>query len=676
MNTNQDDLPKRALILCLVVIVCLGAWLRFHNLSGACLWIDEITFVNESNLASPLAIWNRMVDTYSWQHQPALPRMIEWCWLRIVRLLGVTANEAIYRVPAAMAGVASLLVMYLLGKRLFGGRVGIVAAFLLSVSFFHVWYSREAYNYSPYLLCMLLSWYWLARLYQELADRGSASWKSLVWYAVTTAFALQMVLAGVVLVLCEFFLLVLAAWSSPLRSLSNEEKSRRIRPVLVALVLACVPFAPFLWKLAHYVSADTYARQHVGLLAFVKMIGEMGWGSQPVPLAIFLVCVVAGVVLAWREPRTRDAVVMCLVLGGFSAVCVGYIERLGRYETRYFLSLLPPLLLLVAVAWVRLADALLGRFSSGARWSSALVVAAALLGWQVPFYSQLYQLKGKGSLGRDLANWINEHVPTGGIYVLDNSFVRREVPDFYSTPGRYCTSPAPHEPNEDMTARAQLIRNMFRRFPDCTFVDSHSLFDPTRKEDAGFLAKTFRQHVRIDDPAVPRLYRMGIFPSGAFNREEETPRVITPNTEIYFNTTDDLIELNRSRGWFVLFGAEWKHAEIPLPQGGWDHWKGLAGEGKVRVFGVIDKPERMNVRMRCASYEISQGIRVEIAGKETQYQLAPGNVRWIELGPMNVQPGENEFIVSKESPQRDGDRPNFMVYEVSLSRTGQPTTSP
>ncbi len=666
---NDLRFAKSTPALLLLAIVALGAFLRLYNLGGACLWIDEITFVNESKLPTFLGVWSQMLGTYHWQHQPAVPRMIEWLWLQLAQGLGLPINEAAYRFPAAIMGIATIVVMYQLGRRMFGERIGMLAAFLLSINFFHIWYSREAYNYSPFVLCALWSWYWMVRIYEEWMSGGRATTRSLVWYSITTALTLQMVMAGIVFVVFEFLALVLAGWSKPMRSLTKVEKSCLLRPVFIAFVVAWVPFLPFLWKLFHYVSADTHAVHPDSLIPFVKMLGEMGWSSQPIPLTLFVGCVVTGVWIGLRDKEKREATILSLVLGVASALGIGYMERLGRFESRYFISLLPALLLFVALAWARVGDIVPPRLPRVVRLLAWLVPALALLLWHVSFYNQLYHLRAKLLNGRGIAEWIVTNTPAGSTYILDNVYVRREIPMFYATPGRNAASPDAHLSAEDYESMREFVKDLYRRFPDCYFVDTqHVLFSETDGSPSEWLRTRFRRHARIENPALLKLVRWGVYPSSCFYPAMTKPYHANVATDIYFNTIEDIQETSRNAGMpaIALFGPEWEHCQIPAPQGGIHHWKGLRGDGRIFVHGLGNTPVRAVIKIRCASYQAAQAVSFAFGDVRLRVDFPADQPRWIELDPVMIKPGVEELTVSKAAPQTQEEIANFMVYEIQV----------
>jgi hypothetical protein len=419
-------------------------------------------------------------------------------------------------------------------------------------------------------------------------------------------------------------------------------------------------------QLAHYESADRFANQGVSTLTFVKMLGEMGWSCRPIPLTLFLICVVAGCWVSLRDQSTRRQGLLLLFLGLFNGVAIGYIEKLGRYETRYFINILPSLLLFVAVAWHRWMEVLLARFST--RWQNAgcVCLCAVVLLWNLPFYGQLYKLKSSHLCGRCIAEWINQNTPPGTAYILDTPYVRREVPGFYRTPGRYVGAPPPSQTMEDLRNNQAFLRDVFRRFPDAYFVDTqHARPDDGKRSSKDWIQHTFRRHIRLENPALIELVRCGIFPSAAFY---PSPNDETYAADIYYNTRDDLIRLRQEAGerWLALFGPEWTYCEVPLPNEGWDHFKALHSEGRLLLYGLKSEPTRVNVLLNCGSYQVAQSIFVFVQGRQTRFDLAADHPQWLNLGEITLQPGKNEIILRKAIPQTREDAANLLAHEIRV----------
>src|SRR3990167_4926541 len=76
-------------------------------------------------------------------------------WTKIFGL-----SEFKLRFFSAIFGIASIYMIFLLGKTIFNEKVGLIAAFILSINHQHIYYSQEARNYSFLVFLALLSAYY------------------------------------------------------------------------------------------------------------------------------------------------------------------------------------------------------------------------------------------------------------------------------------------------------------------------------------------------------------------------------------------------------------------------------------------------------------------------------------------------------------------------------------
>ncbi|HSS96989.1 MAG TPA: glycosyltransferase family 39 protein [Terriglobales bacterium] len=81
----------------------------------------------------------------------------------------------VIRLPAAIAGVLTVLGIYFLAAELFGYSTGLFASFLLATSFWHINFSRIGFRaiFAPLLLCWAL--YFLLKAFKSSRD-GIAAW--------------------------------------------------------------------------------------------------------------------------------------------------------------------------------------------------------------------------------------------------------------------------------------------------------------------------------------------------------------------------------------------------------------------------------------------------------------------------------------------------------------------
>jgi mannosyltransferase len=135
--------------LLLVLVVTAGTLLRLRLLTKRDLWVDEALTVVLA--LSPWrefwkALWNAQMN-------------MGFYYLLMRGWLHLGDSEAIVRGLSVLFGVATIVAIYLLGKRLFDRKVAIISAALSAVNVFQIRYSQEARAYSLVMLLAVLSTY-------------------------------------------------------------------------------------------------------------------------------------------------------------------------------------------------------------------------------------------------------------------------------------------------------------------------------------------------------------------------------------------------------------------------------------------------------------------------------------------------------------------------------------
>jgi len=165
---------KTALIL-LILILCVGAYLRLHLLSDQSLWDDEISTI-EYTSKTPSEVW---FDLQYRDANPSLFYVVYHYW----RKIGDSAF--VYRLFSVLFGFLSLPAMYLLSRRLLDPGPALAATLLLAVSPLAVYCSQEVRSHSMLLLLSILSVYFMIRC----LDQGGIV--NLLGSAVSTGLALH-----------------------------------------------------------------------------------------------------------------------------------------------------------------------------------------------------------------------------------------------------------------------------------------------------------------------------------------------------------------------------------------------------------------------------------------------------------------------------------------------------
>ncbi len=148
-------MPSRRLTpVTLVTILFLAAALRGYRIDAQSLWNDE---GNSARIAERSV--DRIVEGAAGDIHPPLYYLALRAWRS---LFG--DGEAALRGLSAVFGLITVGFVFLLGRRLFDARVGLIAAFLAAVNPFQVYYSQEARMYMMLAMAGVMATYFLVRL--------------------------------------------------------------------------------------------------------------------------------------------------------------------------------------------------------------------------------------------------------------------------------------------------------------------------------------------------------------------------------------------------------------------------------------------------------------------------------------------------------------------------------
>lgn len=140
----------------LILALLMGAFLRFYNLEYQSVWLDEIHTLNESNPKQTIAeLYTSLL--LSDPHPPLYFILVYY----LFKLIGYTTFTL--HLFSAVTGVLGILTTYLLGKELFNKKVGAYSALILSINYFHLFYSQEGRMYALLFLFTTISFYYLIR---------------------------------------------------------------------------------------------------------------------------------------------------------------------------------------------------------------------------------------------------------------------------------------------------------------------------------------------------------------------------------------------------------------------------------------------------------------------------------------------------------------------------------
>lgn len=137
-NSQGSDLHPRIAAGLLAAILVLAAWLRLSGLTAQSLWWDEVVTWQQARLPLPEMLTATAADNY-----PPLYNLLARLAMDV---FGET--ELALRLPSALLGIFDILAIYWVGRQVGGRLTGLLAALLLTLSPFHLWYSGEARMYA------------------------------------------------------------------------------------------------------------------------------------------------------------------------------------------------------------------------------------------------------------------------------------------------------------------------------------------------------------------------------------------------------------------------------------------------------------------------------------------------------------------------------------------------
>ncbi|MBL7223812.1 MAG: glycosyltransferase family 39 protein, partial [Candidatus Brocadiae bacterium] len=223
MNAASTSRRPIALAALAIALLALGVGLRFYRLGAKSLWLDEAQtlFYVDRPLGETLAAV-RARDAH-----PPLYYALLHLWM------GGSSCEARARAFSALASTLTLVVFFDLARRLLGIGAALVAAGVLAVSAFQVYFAQEARHYALATLWVTLAWWFLVLLLKRGKGRAWPLWLGLAVANTAALYTFYYTLFAIV-AQGAFFLV---AW---------RERGRRLLPRwLVCQAAVGAAFAPY-----------------------------------------------------------------------------------------------------------------------------------------------------------------------------------------------------------------------------------------------------------------------------------------------------------------------------------------------------------------------------------------------------------------------------------------------
>lgn len=149
------------------IAIVIAALLRYVKLDFQSLWLDEIYTMNMGNPK------NNVSDIYALSQTTDPLSLLYFILLNFTfKIVGYTSFVA--RFFSLLFGLVGILVIYKLGNELRNKTTGLIAAFLLSVNYFHLFYSQEARVYTMFMMFTCLSFLYFIRFLKNPSSKTAA----------------------------------------------------------------------------------------------------------------------------------------------------------------------------------------------------------------------------------------------------------------------------------------------------------------------------------------------------------------------------------------------------------------------------------------------------------------------------------------------------------------------
>jgi uncharacterized membrane protein len=341
--TIPEFLKNNRLVLLLILL--LGGLLRFYRADFQSLWFDELIVMNTSD---PVNSFADIILTLRRNIHPPLYYLSINLWFKI---WGYTDLAA--RLLSAIFGVLGIWAIYALGKTLKGEKLGLFAAFVLAINYYHIYYSQEVRSYALLFLLSTFSFHLFFRLVQSHGLRYFAG----------------LTLANIALIYTHYYglFIVLTQGTALVWLFLRKNGNLRLYSLLaLSFLLTALSYYAWISTLLKAASSKSIWIGRPSILYIPEYLYQYT-GKDPVLTLLFTVLAVVyfvhlfTLVRKWKsatEPEKKE-LDMHVILFLWVFVCIGLPFIRSQFSTpmllaRYTLIIIPVLILWAGMGWMQL----------------------------------------------------------------------------------------------------------------------------------------------------------------------------------------------------------------------------------------------------------------------------------------------------------------------------------
>jgi mannosyltransferase len=314
------------------LILMLAAALYFYRLDYRGLWIDELISIGDANDLGLTNHFNR-------------GRLLYYVLLR--GWMTISRSDAWLRSLAALFGLASILLIHWLGRSLWNKQVGLIAAFLLTISPVFINHAQEVRFYTMSVCFGIAGTIALSSIFKTKTAKARWGWIILRFLAIlSTPLNASLLIADWVLILTVF----------------RKQRSLifKLAQSFVCLCLLCIPVAISLYVDSSGHKPNPPVPSIAAAIRELRFLTAFPFPPQP-PIEtlffqgfIFMLMGMIGVALI-TKPRSQSLSWIAVWLFIPAALFFLFSHLVDSiWITRYLLLICPYLLILLAVGFYKL----------------------------------------------------------------------------------------------------------------------------------------------------------------------------------------------------------------------------------------------------------------------------------------------------------------------------------
>ncbi len=633
-----------------MVFFCLALLIRIIALSRADLWIDEILFVNLSNPPlTPLGIVSLYYKQFVVIHHFPFPSVVQniFLWMMNPFVEDLDHAEGLQRLPAVVWGSLTVPVLYLLARQLVRTHIAIMAALMMSLFIFPVYYSREAYYYAPLMFFAVSSFYFITHILTH--KRVKKRFYILLFASFLLSTYSHMGGVFVPLIFCLFCsCLLLANRYPPLHArLISRKVYLKLWGISFASMLSALPF--YLQLFGESGVSQPATRTSIGLLLydyFGKLFLGVSW-----PAGVILVLVLFSgfyAAICSREHR----VIRRTFLSFFAVLFVALFWTLSitKYNARYLWVVTPVFYIVFALGvdqWGHWIAMIMPRRIKIRDEHIVYVIFGMILSVHLfLFLPVCYQLPAKLINYGGVAKWLVANTKPGTPYLLDECHEFRFMPGYFQTPGRIPACSFSTKPGlEGEQEYRKNFKTFVTRFPEAYWVESWYHLQGSKEVygEWNWPYKHFRRRFDVLNTPIKKLSDRGLSPQDRYYIDLIDER--NYRTPIRYNTAEDIEKIAREEGEPVLLTYEgWQCAQVQ---------QGVYVRVSTRNFLPIhvktlgEEPVKGNfvlvgfIIAESGEYEVHSFWNKQGLGSSKR---SAGSFWTLETPELLINPGENKFM--------------------------------